>query len=147
MSVLTPVSQWLLDKDLRVATALGFLTIPLTVAVSWNTLPSEYSATPVLVAGVLGGLYYSNQSRSTSSRQAGLRIGVISAFDSVILVGSAIASGWEISAFYATLGAGFGVLWFVFSLAVLCLISIFGALVGGIVGRIPPFRRGEPQTV
>ncbi|MFP8952759.1 DUF5518 domain-containing protein [Natrialbaceae archaeon A-arb3/5] len=146
MSVLTPIGQWFLYKDLRVATVLGFLTIPLTVAVSWNTLPSEYSATPVLVAGFLGGLYYSNQSRSSSPRQAGLRIGVISAFDSAIFIGSAIASGWGISAFYATLGASVGVLWFVFSLVVLCLISIVGAVVGGIVGRILPFRRGEPQT-
>jgi hypothetical protein len=146
MSVWNTSSRWLLNEDLRVATLLGVLTIPATVALSWNTLPHEYSATPVLFAGFLGGLYYSSLGRSSSPEQAGLRIGVISAFDSVLGAASAIMSGWAISAGSAAVLAVFGVLWFCFSLIVLCLISVVGAWVGGLVGRLPPFRRGESQS-
>lgn len=140
------IFRWLLNEDMQVATALGLFTIPLTLAYSWNTLPNEYSAVPALLAGFLGGLYYSNRSRSTSPTQAGVRIGVISALSSFVLAGSAIASGWATSLEFAAIGAVFGVLWFGFSVIVLCLISVVGARVGGVVGGLPPFRRGEPQT-
>ncbi|WP_164731968.1 MULTISPECIES: DUF5518 domain-containing protein [Halomicrobium] len=146
MSVINILYSWLLSKDLRAATALGFVTIPVTLFSSWNTLPYEYNAAPALFAGFLGGLYYSNEMRSPSPTQAGLRIGVISALDSFLLVPSLIASGWAISPVTAVLTIAFGALWFVFSLIVLSLISVIGARVGGFVGRLPPFRRGEPQT-
>lgn len=146
MSVPNRIFRWVTDEELRVATILGFVTIPVTLALSWNTLPYEYSASPALLAGFLAGLYYSDRTRSSSPTQAGVRIGVIGAFDSVLVAASAIASGWAISAGTAVIAAGFGVLWFGFSLLVLCLIGVVGARVGGFVGRLPPFRRGDPRT-
>lgn len=146
MSVTKTSIRWLLNKNLRVATVLGFMTIPVTVALSWNTLPYEYSAAPVLLAGFLGGVYYSNQTRSSSPTQAGVRIGVISAFDSFIGAATVITSGWAVSVGSVAIAAVFGVLWFCFSLLVLCLISVVGARVGGFVGRLAPFRRGESQS-
>jgi uncharacterized protein (DUF2062 family) len=122
------------------------VTIPVTLILSSGTLPYEYTATPVLLAGLLGDLYYSNQSRTSSPTQAGLRIGVISAFNSFLGAASAIASGWAVSAGTAGIAAVLGVFWFLFSLLVLCLISVVGAGVGGFVGCLPPFRRGVRQS-
>jgi hypothetical protein len=146
MSVMEATVRWLRNEDLRVATLLGFITIPVTLALSWNTLPYGYSATPVLFAGFLGGLYYSNRTRSASPTQAGVRIGVISAFDSFIGAATVITSGWALSVGSTAIAAVFGVLWFFFSVIVLCLISVVGARVGGFVGRLAPFRRGESQS-
>jgi hypothetical protein len=122
------------------------VTIPVTLILSSGTLPYEYTATPVLLAGLLGDLYYSNRSRTSSPTQAGLRIGVISAFNSFLGAASAIASGWAVSAGTAGIAAVLGVFWFLFSLLVLCLISVVGAGVGGLVGSLPPFRLGVRQS-
>lgn len=146
MSVSNRIRQWILDEDLRVATALGVLSIPVTVAASWSGLPSSYTATPVLLAGMLAGFYYSNRSRSTSYKQAGLRTGVIGALPTLLNSASFVASGWALSVGYAAVGAGAGILWFGFNLVVFALAGVVGALIGSIVGRIPPLRRGEPQS-
>lgn len=143
MPILNSLSDRILDREVRVATALGFGTIPVTLAVSWYTLPDEYNGVPVLVAGLLGGLYYRDRTRSSSPTQAGLRIGVISGFDALSIVGNAIASGWAISPEYTVLAAVLGTLTFVFALVGNCLIAVVGARVGGLVGRFPPFRRGR----
>lgn len=135
-----------MDEELLVATVLGVLSIPVTVAASWNGLPSSYTATPVLFAGVLAGLYYSNRSRSTSYRQAGVRTGVVGALPTLSNSADFVASGWELSVGYAAVGAGAGIVWFVFNLLVFSIAGVAGALIGGIVGRIPPLRRGDPHA-
>ena len=42
MSAHQRIVQWLLDKEVSVATVLGFLSIPFTVVVSLSTEPSHY---------------------------------------------------------------------------------------------------------
>jgi hypothetical protein len=138
--------RWLLDKNFRVPTILRLVFIPVTLILSSDTLSYEYTATPGLLAGLLGDLYYSNRSRTSSPTEAGLRIGVISAFDLFLGAASAIASGWAVSAGTAGIAAVLGVPWFLFSLLVLCLISVVGARVGGFLGGLPPFRRGVRQS-
>ena len=146
MSVSSRIGRWLLDEDLRVATVLGILSIPVTVAASWSGLPSSFTATPVLLAGVLAGIYYSNRSRSTSYKQAGLRTGVVGALPALLNSASFVTSGWAMSVGYAVVGAVAGVLWFGFSLVVFAIAGVVGAWIGGIVGRIPPLRRGDPHS-
>lgn len=140
------IVRWVLAEDLRVATALGILSIPVTVAASWSGLPSSYTATPVLLAGILAGFYYSNGSRSTSYKQAGVRTGVVGALPTLLNSASFVASAGTISVGYAAVGAGAGVLWFGFNLVVFSIAGVVGALIGGVVGRIPPLRRGGPQS-
>lgn len=144
MPISTKFFQWLLDDDFRVATRLGFLSIPLTVAVSLSTGPSHYDAGPVVLAGFLAGLYYS--SRSTSTMRAGFRIGIIGSVPTVWASASFIASGWAISPRYAILGVAFSLVWHLFTILGLGFFSAVGALVGNAFGRIPPFRRIGPKT-
>ncbi|MWV40880.1 DUF5518 domain-containing protein [Natrialba sp. INN-245] len=139
MAASTKIVQWLLDEDVSVATALGFLSIPVTVAVSLSTGPSHYSAGPVVLAGFLAGLYYST--RSTSAVRAGLRTGVIGSLPAVWASASFVASGWTISPGYAALGVAFALLWHFLAFVAFGFFSVLGALVGNVIGRVPPFRR------
>ena len=144
MTISTKFLQWLLDDDFTVATLLGFLSIPFTVAVSLNTGPSHYNAGPVVLVGVLAGLYYS--SRSTSTMRIGFRIGIIGSLPTVWASASFIASGWEISFGYAILGVAFSLLWHLVAILGMGFFSILGALVGNVIGRVPPFRRIGAKT-
>ncbi|WP_226480814.1 DUF5518 domain-containing protein [Natrinema amylolyticum] len=145
VSIKTKIIQWLLDEDVSVATVLGFLSIPFTLAVSLSTGASHYDAGPVMLAGFLAGLYYSNQ--STAVVRAGLRTGVIGSLPVIWASTSFIASGWEISFSYAVLAVAFALLWHLFALVACSFFGVVGALVGNIVGRVPPFRRIAPKTV
>lgn len=143
MTIATKTIQWLFDEDLSVATVLGFLSIPFTLAVSLNTGPSEYDFGPVLLAGFLAGLYYSH--RKTTAKRAGFRTGVIGGLATVWNAVSIVASGWAISLGYAALGVAFASLSLLFLLAVGGFLGVVGALAGAFVGRFPPFRRGASK--
>lgn len=145
MAVSSKITQWLFNENVSVATVMGFLSIPVTVAVSLSTGPSHYSAGPVVLAGFLAGLYYSNQ--STAAVRASLRTGTIGSLAAVWASASFIASGWAISVGYAVLGVAFALLWHLFAIVAFSFFSVIGALVGNVIGRVPPFRRIGSQTV
>jgi len=81
----------LTDDSLRTATLLGVASIPFTVALSWETfvrswgvqpgedvyLGGEIVGVPLLLAAFVAGYVYSD--RSTASRSAGVRTGVVGA--------------------------------------------------------------------
>jgi hypothetical protein len=144
LAVSRKIAQWVFDEDVSFATVLGFLSIPVTMVVSLSTGPSHYSAGPVVLAGFLAGLYYSNQ--STAPVRAGLRTGAIGSLAAVWASGSFIASGWAISFEYAVLGVAFGLLWHLFAIVAFGFFSIIGALLGNVIGRVPPFRRIGSKT-
>lgn len=145
MSAHQRIVQWLFDEEISVATVLGLLSIPSTVVVSLSTEPSHFSAGPVVLAGFLAGLYYSN--RSTAAMRAGLRTGIIGSLPAVWASASFITSGWEISSGYAVLAVVFALLWHLFAIVAWSFFSILGALVGNLLGHIPPFRRISSMTV
>jgi len=139
------IIKWLLDEEVSVATVLGVLSIPFTVVVSLSTEPSHYNAGPVVLAGFLAGLYYSN--RSTGALRAGLRTGIIGSLPSVWASTSFITSGWAISFGYAVLAVAFALLWHLFAIVAWSFFGVLGALVGDLLGHIPPFRRITSMTV
>ena len=145
MSAHQRIVQWLFDEEISVATVLGLLSIPSTVVVSLSTEPSHFSAGPVVLAGFLAGLYYSN--RSTAAMRAGLRTGIIGSLPAVWASASFITSGWEISSGYAVLAVVFALLWHLFAIVAWSFFSVLGALVGNLLGYIPPFRRITSMTV
>ncbi|MGQ3331030.1 DUF5518 domain-containing protein [Halorubrum sp. FL23] len=145
MAVSSKITQWLFEENISVATMLGFLSIPFTVALSLETGPSYYDFTIVSFAALLAGLYYSN--RSTATKRAGLRTGIIGGLPAAWNSVGTITSGWAISPGYAALGVAFSLLWLCFALAVCGFVGVISAAIGSVIGRIPPFRRIGPQTV
>ncbi|ELZ10911.1 hypothetical protein C479_08868 [Halovivax asiaticus JCM 14624] len=78
------------DEDRRVATLLGLATVPITVALSWSAvtdpsvvLGGSISGGPLVLAGLIAGYYYSD--RPTSSRQAGLQVGLVGSLATVVV--------------------------------------------------------------
>ncbi|WP_115864360.1 DUF5518 domain-containing protein [Halorussus litoreus] len=77
------------DESLRTATLLGLASIPFTIVLSWEVFfrswgigPAEgaylggtISGGPILAAGLVAGYRYSQ--RPTSSRSAGIRVGIV----------------------------------------------------------------------
>lgn len=138
------IVEWLFDEEVSVATLLGFLSIPFSVALYLDSGPSNYDIRVVTLAALLVGLYYSN--RSTSVKRAGWRTGVIGGLPAVWNSVTIVASGWAISPGYGVLGIAFGSLWFLFALAVCGVGGVVSALIGSVIGRLPLFRRLGPQT-
>ncbi|MGQ3411464.1 transposase [Natrinema sp. LN54] len=103
MSRLRDTLADLTDERFRTAVLLGLASIPFTVALSWESAPTSFSAEAVVAAGLLAGLHYADRSsenadvglleglrygkRPAVSRRAGVVVGV---------VGSAPAVGWAI---------------------------------------------------
>lgn len=82
MRSLAELRDDLTDERSRTAVLAGLATIPFTVLLSWESDPSTFSGTPILVAGLLVGYLYSD--RATESRQAGKLVGVVGAVPVVI---------------------------------------------------------------
>lgn len=102
MSPLRDLISWLLDEQFRFATLVGLLSIPVTVALSWETVAIDgsgvggtVSGMPLIVAGLLVGYYYSD--RPVESSQAGKHAGVLGSIGVVIVF---VASG--VTAFTST---------------------------------------------
>ncbi|SDM91323.1 hypothetical protein SAMN04487949_2826 [Halogranum gelatinilyticum] len=81
MALHTTLYRRVTDPDLRLATLLGLLSVPITGALSWGTVPDErvvaggtLSGAALVVVGLLVGyLYYD---RPTDRRRAGIRAGL-----------------------------------------------------------------------
>lgn len=102
----------LTDERFRTAVLLGLASIPFTVALSWESAPTSFSAEAVVAAGLLAGLHYADRSsenadvglfeglrygkRPAVSRRAGVVAGV---------VGSAPAVGWAIGSMLELAGS------------------------------------------
>ncbi|MFC6769348.1 transposase, partial [Natrinema soli] len=62
---MSPIRNTLADltaERFRAAVLLGLVSIPFTVALSWESAPSSVSGTAVLAAGLLAGLHYGDRS-------------------------------------------------------------------------------------
>ncbi len=120
----------LTDEQSRTAVLAGLATIPFTILLSWDSDPSTFSGTPVLVAGLfVGYLYYDRQ---TESRQAGKLTGIVGAAPVVI---------WSVVdwlPFLRTEPPGFVVAGSLLALIVIAIgVGLFAliGLVGAIVGN------------
>lgn len=131
------IVTWLLDEDLSVATLLGFLSIPFTVALSLHTRQSHYDFSVVADAALLAGLYYSN--RSTAATRAGFRTGIIGGLPAAWNSVGIVASGWAISPGYAALGVVFLLFLYLFTLA-------FSGI-GGVVDAVDRYRHRPPSAL
>lgn len=107
MSLHTRIVQSVTDQRLRLATILGFASVPVTVALSWGTVADErmvaggtISATAYLVVGFLVGyLYYD---RPTERRPAGARAGLAASVGMVVVYLANMVSTLDLSAPRAT---------------------------------------------
>lgn len=140
MSTSTRAVRWITDDEVSVATALGLLSIPFTIALSLETAPEHLNFGPVLYAGVLAGWYYSD--RDVSLKRVGVRTGVIGGVTGIWTAVHGVADAASISPRYGALGVVFATLWLGFSLAVGALAGVVGAVIGGTIARLLPSVRG-----
>lgn len=78
------------DKSMRTATLAGVVSIPLTIVLSWRSVPDDVTiitggtvaAGPLFFAGLVIGYVYGN--RSTESRRAGVQTGLVGSIGTVV---------------------------------------------------------------
>jgi len=136
MFSLAELRDELTDERSRTAVLAGLASIPFTVLLSWDSDPSTFSGTPILVAGLLVGYLYSE--RSMESRRAGKLVGLVGAVPvvlwSVVYVFSVFRTEpTRIAAVFAVL-APIGI---AVGAGILVLIGVVGAIIGdGIATRL-----------
>jgi peptidoglycan/LPS O-acetylase OafA/YrhL len=90
MSLHTRLSRTLTDPQLRLATIIGLASVPITVALSWETVLDErtvaggtISGVPLLIVGLLMGyLYYE---RPADRRSVGVAAGIAASTGLVVV--------------------------------------------------------------
>ncbi|WP_255169478.1 DUF5518 domain-containing protein [Natrononativus amylolyticus] len=150
------LSDGLTDKSLRVAILVGLATVPVTLLLSWESvagvddgvvLGGSISGTPLLLAALFVGYYYSN--REPDSRRAGIWTGLAGSLAAVLVyLANAAATIWAASPRMAAVAVVLTPLSVVFGVGLTVLVTMLAAQFSGWAARrlSRDHRVLEPET-
>jgi len=141
----------LTDDSLRVALFAGLATVPFTlllsgVAVSDSTASVSISGTPLFLAGLLVGYYYSD--RETESSRAGTWTGLAGSIAVIVATAISVATAIGAGSRAATIAVVVGPIFAALGVAVSVLVASIGAGIGGwVTTRLGRDRRVADEVV
>lgn len=125
--------------ELRLATIVGIVTIPVVGLLYWVSVPDIALGAPVVVAGIVVGHRYCD--RPTSSRRAGGRVGLAAAIPIVLLLSVA----WSVELESRSIAIGTGVSLLAVGIFLNLLYYYASGVAGGMVGELLAKRSQQPR--